>query len=187
MPKSQNVIAKAVTTLKSGGVIAYPTEAVYGLGCDPHNEKAVLHLLSLKKRAVNKGLILLASSWQQVAIYTAPITQDLLQKALNTWPGPHTWIFPAQLDKVPTWIRGAHHSIAIRVTAHPLAQAICAAFAGCIVSTSANIEGQPPARNSGEVLQQFPQGIDYILEGPIGNLEKPTPIRDVLSNELLRS
>jgi L-threonylcarbamoyladenylate synthase len=180
-----NSIGKAVTILKQGGIIAYPTEGVYGLGCDPFNEQAVLRLLKLKRRSVDKGLILIASRWEQLENLVKPIAGKLLAKAKATWPGPVTWVFPAT-NKVPVWIRGAHNSVAIRVTNHPVAYALCNAFGGPIVSTSANVEGHPVTRTSEEVHKQFPQGIDFIVSGRVGDLKSPTMIRDVLTGKVLR-
>lgn len=178
-------IKRAVKILQAGGIIAYPTEAVYGLGCDPFNEQAVHKILNLKHRSIDKGLIIIASSWQQVKHLVKPIDKKLLKKALATWPGPITWIFPAQTT-VPVWIRGKYDSIAIRVSKHPIVQALCKEYDGAIVSTSANIEGKPPAKTSQEVLQQFPQGIDLIIDASVGKLDKPTEIRDVLTDKILR-
>ncbi len=183
--KNQKQIEQAVESLKQGGVIAYPTEGVFGLGCDPFNEQAVNKILALKHRDVSKGLILIASSWEQVQELTQPIPEENLQKALNSWPGPYTWIFPAS-SKTPKWITGKFDSIAIRVTAHPTAQAICEQYGGAIVSTSANIEGEPPATTADEVKQAFTKGIDIIVEEPVGSLKQPTTIQDVLTGATLR-
>jgi len=181
-----NSIKKAVAVLKQGGIIAYPTEGVYGLGCDPFNEQAVLRLLQLKHRSIDKGLILIASHWEQLENLVKPVANKLLTKAQATWPGPVTWVFPANKN-VPTWIRGAYDSIAIRITNHPIARALCETYGGPIVSTSANIEGQPVTRNSKEVWEQFPQGIDFIVSGKAGDLKSPTMIRDVLTGKVLRN
>jgi L-threonylcarbamoyladenylate synthase len=180
-----NDIKKAINIIKQGGIIAYPTEAVYGLGCDPFNEKATLRLLKLKQRSIDKGLILISSSWEQIKDLTLPIPEQNLQKILASWPGPITWVFPAS-KTVPSWIRGAHNSIALRVTNHPIAKAICEHYEKPIVSTSANIEGNTPARTYAEVINQFPEGIDFIIEGEVGELTKPTMIRDALTNTILR-
>jgi len=182
--KAKN-IKKAVAILRQGGIIAYPTEGVYGLGCDPFNEKAVLRLLKLKQRSVDKGLILIASQWTQLENLVKPIAKKLLSKVQATWPGPVTWVFPA-INKAPAWICGAHDSVAIRVTNYPVAYALCEAYGRPIVSTSANLEGQPVTRNSKEVRKQFPRGIDFILPGTAGNLKSPTMIRDILTGKVLR-
>jgi L-threonylcarbamoyladenylate synthase len=182
----QAAIQQAITILKQGGIIAYPTEGVFGLGSDPFNEMTVKKLLHLKHRSIDKGLILLAASWAMIEHLTISVPENLLQKALQTWPGPKTWVFPARVDLVPIWIRGNHNSIAIRITAHPVAKALCEAFGKPIVSTSANIEGLKPSCTISEITQQFPEGIDYILEGKLGGFKKPTPIYDVLTGDKLR-
>lgn len=177
---------EALIALKKGEIIAYPTEAVFGLGCDPFNESAVQRLLELKQRPVSKGLILIAYAWGQVANLTAPIDEPTLQRALSTWPGPNTWVFPAA-PTAPSWICGDHPSIALRITAHPLASALCQAFGGPIVSTSANIDGDAPARDIATLQQYFKSGISVILEGSLGDSAKPTPIRDIKTGKIIRA
>lgn len=174
----------AVAALKRDGIIAYPTEAVYGLGCDPHNETAVLKLLALKQRDVNKGLLLIAADFQQIVHYLAPVTSSQLQAALDSWPGPFTWVFPAT-SHVPAWIRGNHDTVAVRVTAHPIAKQLCQLF-GPLVSTSANIQHQAPAMSAEQVQAIFPTGVDVIVPGELGGETKPTQIRDVITGKVLR-
>lgn len=176
----------AAQILREGGVIAYPTEAVFGLGCDPFNEKAVMHLLQLKNRHVDKGLILIASDWKQLELLVEYIAPDHLKKILATWPGPFTWVFPASV-LVPEWIRGRHSTVAIRVTDHPIAKELCHSFGKPLVSTSANIEGHPPARKEEDVGKIFAEKIDLIVNGAVGGLAKPTEIRDALTGKVLRA
>ncbi|MFA6408780.1 MAG: L-threonylcarbamoyladenylate synthase [Gammaproteobacteria bacterium] len=182
-----SIIQQAVEILKSGGIIAYPTEAVFGLGCDPWREDSVLKLLKLKNRSVDKGLILISDSWDKLEHLVEPIEKSRLEKVLKTWPGPYTWIFPARLDLVPTWIRGSRKTVALRVTAHPIASKLCQTFGKPIVSTSANREGELPALSAVEVQKIFPTGIDYIFEGAVGNLDKPTTIMDALTENVVRT
>lgn len=173
--------------LRLGKIIAYPTEAVYGLGCDPFNKNAVENLLALKQRDVSKGLLLIAASWDDVVslVDTSALSPNKLTKVFATWPGPTTWIFPAT-KLVPAWIRGYHTSVALRITAHPTARAICKAFAGPIVSTSANVASQPPAKTRREVLQQFHNKIKFVVRGRVGRLKKPTTIYEVLTGDVVR-
>ena len=147
-------ITATVRCLKSGSIIAYPTEGVYGLGCDPFNELAVKKLLALKQRLVEKGLILISSDWSQVQHLTQPIAEKQLQAIFTTWPGPVTWVFPAS-QLAPSWICGKHPTIALRITDHSIAKMLCQQFGKPIVSSSANPEGQPPARTIKEVQQYF--------------------------------
>ena len=124
----------AVAALRAGGVVAYPTEAVYGLGCDPHDHAAFERVFALKQRPATQGVLLIAADFAQAEKYIdlARVPADALARARATWPGPHTWIFP-RAASVPDWIAGSHTGIALRVTAHPLAAALCNAFGGAIV------------------------------------------------------
>lgn len=181
------LFSSAIQHLLQGDLIAYPTEAVYGLGCDPLNESAVLRLLALKKREIAKGLILIAASVEQALPYIdiSQIPPDRMQQILASWPGPFTWVFPAT-ELVPAWIRGNHATVAMRVTAHPVATALCMEFGRPLVSTSANVAAYPPARSKQEVADMFPDGLACIVEGELGGLEKPTEIRDAKTGELFR-
>lgn len=178
-------IAKAVQIIRQGGIIAYPTESVYGLGCDPFNQAAVLRLLQIKQRSVTQGLILIAHDWACIEDLIKPLAPEVLQRVRATWPGPVTWLLPAS-EKVPAWIRGEHGSVAIRLTAHPLATRLCKAWGKALVSTSANRSTQPPLRNALSVKREFDGEIDYILTGAVGNLANPTPIIDALSDTTIR-
>ncbi len=182
---SSNQINEAVHALQQGGVIAYPTEAVYGLGCDPENIQAVKKLVELKQRDPDKGLILIAAEFGQLAPYLAELDDSLKEQVLRTWPGPVTWLWPARSD-VSTWLRGEHETIAIRVTDHPLAAQLCREFGGALVSTSANLSGNPPAQTSEQIRAQFEDQLDYVLEGEVGGLARPSQIRDALSGRILR-
>lgn len=176
---------KAVQALKQGGIIAYPTEAVYGLGCDPWNENAVNQLRVLKKRSIDKGFILIAADWGQLTPYIQPIDEKKMAEVLKYSIDPITWVFPA-VKNLPKWINGGQATLAVRVTMQSVARALCQLFAKPIISTSANVEGEAPAKTAEEVKKQFPTGIDYILEGMVGDLGKPTEIRDAISGKILR-
>lgn len=173
--------------LRQGGVIAYPTEGVWGLGCDPHNEVAVLRLLALKQRDVAKGLILIASDEAQLAAFieTSPLSQAQLAQVRASWPGPNTWIVPASAN-APRWITGAHTGIAVRVTAHPLVRALCDTFGGALVSTSANIASEPSPCSRAELDPRILAGVDAISEGETLGRQQPSTIRDVRSGSTLR-
>ncbi|MFI4969053.1 MAG: L-threonylcarbamoyladenylate synthase [Lysobacterales bacterium] len=181
-------LATAVAALHAGGVVAYPTEAVWGLGCDPHHERAFTRLFALKQRSPSQGVLLIAAAFDQLAPYIdlAATPPGSLARAQASWPGPHTWIFP-RAPGVPAWIAGAHAGIALRVTAHAPAAALCRAFGGALVSTSANRHGELPARTADAVRATFGAEIDAILNGTTGGLEQPTPIRDAISGGTLRS
>jgi len=180
-------LAAAVAALRAGGVIAYPTEAVYGLGCDPTDRIAVERLFELKLRPPQQGVLLIAADFTQVEKYIDPAAPaDAVARARATWPGPHTWVFP-RAPATPAWLAGGHAGIALRVTAHPLAAALCRAFGGALVSTSANRHGQVPARSADEVRSAFGAGLAYILDGAVGGLDRPTPIRNAIDGEVIRN
>jgi L-threonylcarbamoyladenylate synthase len=166
-------------------VIAYPTEAVYGLGCDPLNPEAVERLLALKQRPPEKGLILIAAGIEQLLPFVHQLPAALMQPVFDSWPGPATWLLPAR-PSTPHWLTGDHESLAVRVTDHPIASALCRVCRSPLVSTSANRSGHPAARRALDVRRAFPKGIDAILNGPLGALERPTAIRDALSGRLIR-
>ncbi|MDP2227944.1 MAG: Sua5/YciO/YrdC/YwlC family protein [Moraxellaceae bacterium] len=174
----------AASLLKAGGVIAYPTEGVWGLGCDPFNERAVRRLLDLKQRPETKGLIIIAASLTQIEGWLGGLTSAQLAACAATWPGPYTWVVP--VADAPRWLRGDHESIAVRVSAHPGVQALCRAFGGALVSTSANRSGQPPAPDAFALRRLFGDELDYILPGRLGGDGKPTEIRDAVSGVVLR-
>ena len=174
-------LAHAVKLLRSGGIVAYPTESVYGLGCDPGNHDAVMRLLHIKRRASAKGLILIAADVEQLM----PWVTEIPPQVRATWPGAHTWLVKPR-EGVPYWIIGRHARIAVRVTALPAARALCHAAGMALVSTSANRAGQVPARSYREVLRRFGADVDYVLPGRVGQRKQPTPITDADSGQLIR-
>lgn len=178
-------VDQAVDCLRGGRVIAYPTEAVYGLGCDPLDEAAVRRVLELKSRPAEAGLILIADRFDRFEPFIGAVTEDLLDRARATWPGPVTWLFPRAAG-VPDWLAGSHPTIALRVTAHPVCRALCAAFGGAIVSTSANPRSAAPARTASCVADYFGGALCGIVKGELGAGERPSEIRDLASGEVIR-
>lgn len=170
--------------LNRGKVLAYPTEAVWGLGCDPLDANAVATILQLKQRPWHKGLILVASSWAQLQPYCIEVTPKQKQQLLATWPGAYTWLIPIN-PNTPDWLTGQHDSIAVRVSDHPTVQALCQAFGGAIVSTSANPAGKEPARNAFTARRYFGSQVD-ILNAATGNNRRPSQICDLLSGHIIR-
>lgn len=177
--------AEAAEQLRTGHVIAYPTEAVYGLGCDPANEAAVRKLLALKGRQESAGLVLIASEYSQLQPWIANIDAALINRARQTWPGPVTWLFPRAAG-VPDYVAGKHDTIALRITAHKPSRDLCTAFGSALVSTSANHTADKPARSVAEVEDYFGQNIKGILAGPLGGAENPSEIRDLVSGNIIR-
>ena len=179
-------LRRAVGALQRGGVIAYPTESVYGLGCDPLEADAVARILELKRRPAEAGLILIGAELDHVRPWLDVGEEDLARLA-ETWPGPVTWVVPCHAD-APGWITGGRDTVAVRVTAHPVAAALCRGFGRAIVSTSANRRGRPPARSALQVRLRFAaESIDYVVPDDTGGTGRPTEIRDLRSGRILRA
>ena len=167
-----------------GGVIAYPTEGVWGLGCDPFNERATREILQLKDRPIEKGLILIASSIEQFDFLLHDLPNALLEKLQQSWPGPFTWVVP-HYNRIPYWITGSHQTVALRVTNHPLVKALCD-LTGPIVSTSANPAGLPSARSRLMVEKYFHKQNILVLNGQLGEAKTASRICDLFSGKVYR-
>ncbi|MFQ6372560.1 L-threonylcarbamoyladenylate synthase [Shewanella sp. YIC-542] len=170
-----------------GGVIAYPTEAVYGLGCDPDNETAVQRILTIKQRPWQKGLIMVASDFQQLQPYIdeTQLTPAQLAGAFDKWPGPFTFIMPVRASLSPL-VRGQFDTCAVRVSAHPLVQELCKLVNKPLISTSANLAGAAPALTAEEILQTFDGQLDALISGQLGQQHQPSTIIDIRSGKVLR-
>lgn len=167
-----------------GGVLAYPTEAVFGLGCDPLDASAVERILTLKQRDWRKGLILIAADLAQLAPWIEA-TATAMQRINTSWPGPATWILPAS-RQAPDWITGGRDEIAVRVTAHPIAAALTRAAGTALVSTSANPASRPPARSPLAIRRYFGDELDGIVHGEVNRRAQPTPIRHAETGRVVR-
>lgn len=178
-------LSRAADILRDGGVIAYPTEAVFGLGCDPANEQAVQRILALKHRDVRKGLLLIGGSYAQIAPWIRVSAQQA-QFLDTAWPYATTYLIEAS-DKVPAWIRGEHAKVGVRLTQHPVAAALCNAFGGLLVSTSANVSGAHPANTANQCREQFGDQLDLVVEGECDSHARPSTIIDLASGDILRA
>ncbi len=178
-------LRQACRCLRAGGLLAYPTETVYGLGCDPCDPLAVARLLALKGRPMEKGLILIAADLDQLAPWVT-LDEALAARLTEPRPRPASWVVPAT-PAAPPWITGGRDTLAVRLTGHPLARALCRAFGAPLVSTSANRAGHPPARSALQVQLRLGDGIDYLLHGRAGPHRRPSEIIDARSGRRLRA
>lgn len=178
-------LAQAAQIVRAGGVIAYPTEAVWGLGCNPWDIEAVQKILALKNRPMHKGLIVIAGDVSQVDFLLKELDDDLKAPMLASWPGPNTWLVPHQ-NLLPECVTGEHASVAIRVSDHPLVQQLCA-LTGPLISTSANPAGRPAAASRIRLEQYFHNRLDAIVGGELGGRRAPSTIRDLATGKVLRS
>ncbi|EEQ01327.1 L-threonylcarbamoyladenylate synthase type 1 TsaC [Yersinia rohdei] len=188
MSKTENnvVFSDVLRALQQEQVIAYPTEAVFGLGCDPDSENAVNALLALKQRPWQKGLILIAANYEQLKPYVndSALSDTQRETLFSCWPGPVTWVIPAR-PETPRWLTGHFDSLAVRVSDHPLVQQLCLQYGKPLVSTSANLSGQEPCRTVAEVRMQFGPSLP-VLEGQVGGRLNPSEIRDALTGKQFR-
>ncbi|GGE63849.1 threonylcarbamoyl-AMP synthase [Streptosporangium jomthongense] len=185
-PLNDMQLQLACNAILQGGVIAYPTEAVWGLGCDPWNLQAVTRILELKNRPVEKGMILVAASVEQIRFLLDPLPEALQVEARKHWPGPVTCLLPDVNEQIPAWVRGSHNTIAVRVSEHPVVKALCETAGMPLVSTSCNPAGEEPARDVSEVQRYFGDKLDCIVPGDLGGNPKPSRIIDIVSGKQLR-
>jgi L-threonylcarbamoyladenylate synthase len=179
------LINKSVKVIQSGGILAYPTEAVYGLGCSAYSLSAIKRILCLKQRNSAKGLILVGydiNQFEEMINFDSVFNKS---EILATWPGHITWILPAK-PRVPNWLTGKNKGLAVRISAHPIVKQLCKK-AGILVSTSANPGGYQAVTNSSQVRAYFGNKLDYIYPGMAGQAAKPSEIRDALTGKVLRS
>ncbi len=171
--------------IRRGGVVAYPTEFCYGLGCDPHNPQAVKRLLDIKRRHWCKGLILVADSYPKFNRYLDRSWSEVESTVSASWPGPTTWLIPAS-SKVSHWLRGRQSNLAVRLSAHRDVRLLSRFSRSALVSTSCNYSGQQPLRSVEAVISQFAGVVDYILPGHVTGGSRPSQIRNLLTGEVVR-
>jgi len=178
----------ALETFQQGGILAYPTEAVFGLGCDPDNDQAIEKLLAIKERPVEKGLILLAANYSQLLPYIddSKIPQDKRFTVLSRWPDGITQLVAKNVN-TSALLTGRFDTIAVRVTSQPDVVALCNASNKPIVSTSANLSGEIPAKTWQEIPDNLIEKIDFIIKGQTLGFDQPSTIIDALSGDIIRS
>ena len=180
-----NRINDAVTALRAGGVVAYPTEHCFGLGCDPKNDQALERLINIKQRQADQGLILIAADLDQVSEYADIDSLASIEQIKASWPGPNTWLLPVR-ESVSSAVKGKHSTVAMRVTAHQVSKLLCQQFGGAIVSTSANRHGQDVLLTASAIEGEMGVELDFVLDAELGGAATPSLIRDAITGERLR-
>lgn len=180
-------LRRAASAVAQEGIIAYPTEAVWGLGCDPFSEKAVEQLLRMKQRPASKGLILVASNLQQLGPLLQNLNNSEHSLLSQKYDHPVTWLIPDEKNLIPSFIKGSNSEVAIRVSAHKQVKLLCDYWGGLLVSTSANRSTESPAMSATEVKSIFQNQLDFVLPGSLGGYEKPSEIRALRGDRVLRS
>mgnify|MGYP003384333498 FL=1 len=179
-------IYQAKHVLQTSGVIIYPTETVWGLGCDPQDTDALNRILSIKRRDANKGLILVAANIEQFDFLLRDIPDVQRAELMANWPGAVTYLVPHK-NRVHPLVCGQFDTVAIRVSSHPMVKTLCESFGGPIVSTSANYAGQPTVRSAIQARKLLGPEVDFILSGPLGLTNAPSRIIDLESGRILRN
>lgn len=171
-------IIQTADRIRTGGVVVYPTETVYGLGADPYDRTAFERIFDLKGREAEKGLILLVMDRKDLDALVAyvPRAAEVLIDAF--WPGPLTLVFPASPD-LPKHLLGSKSTLALRMSDAPLAGALLHHAGGPITSTSANRSGQPPVRSALEAADVLGCDVDLILDGGPSGDPRPSTLVDV--------
>lgn len=172
--------------LRQGGVIAHPTEAVWGLACHPFSEASVDTLLALKGRPAEKGLILVSAEVEHFSALLEPLSSTMKARFYAAQQRPTTWIIPDDENIMPAWIKGEHKGVAVRVSRHPDVAVLSRFFKGPVISSSANPSGKKPAMTVREVRQYFQARVDYVLSGSLGNALRPSQIIDLKTGAVLR-
>jgi len=175
---------KIARLLHSGGVIAYPTEGVFGLGCAPDDAVAVMHILNIKDRKMSAGLILISPNLELLAPWIAPTSAEL-QKLQTKSPKAVTWVVTARAD-TPDWLTGGRDTLAVRISNHPVMSGICLAAGMPLVSTSANRSGHPPARTTLAARKWFGNAVDAVVPGALCDAAGASEIRVAQTDQLLR-
>jgi L-threonylcarbamoyladenylate synthase len=181
MKKTANIAAEI---LRNGGVIAYPTEGVFGLGCLPSEELAIKRILTIKNRDESKGLILIASDAKQLDPWIKLPNKTLLPKPIEHCP--ITWIVPFS-KKISKLVTGKNEGVAIRLTTNPIVRSICSRVESAIISTSANLSGQPIVKSQTELKEKFVNLVDFIVPGNCGQASGPSEIRNLMTGKILRN
>jgi L-threonylcarbamoyladenylate synthase len=176
----------AAHILRMGGVIAHPTEAVWGLACDPHNEAAVKALLRLKNRPVEKGLILVSGWHQHFDPLLSLLPESRRDMFFSPIDRPTTWLVPDPEHMIPGYVKGQFSTVALRLSQHPVIVALTRHLNTPIISTSANPAGNEPAMSLLKVNQYFSNEVDYILPAALGQHARPSEIRDLMTGNVLR-
>jgi L-threonylcarbamoyladenylate synthase len=170
--------------LRRGGLVAYPTESCYGLGCDPRNRRALKRLIRLKGRSAAKGLLLIADHFKRLQPFIHALNPAERARMQHSWPGPVTWVVPAA-KACPPLLTGGRPTIAVRVTAHPEAARLCRSLGMALVSTSANKSGQKPAKTAAECRRIFGAQV-RVIDGRIGQRRRPSTLIDLATGTVLR-
>ena len=170
--------------IRQGGIIAYPTESCFGLGCDPRNRKAINKIIKLKKRSLNKNFILIGSSIKQFNYFLNPLNNSTSKNLFSKWPGPHTWLITAN-NRCPNWLK-SNSKIALRISSFSPCQILTKSLDMAITSSSLNLTGKIPLKNYRDVCRFLPKQVK-LIKGRVGKSKRPSVIQDFKTKKIIRS
>ena len=176
----QEQLQTAIETLRTSGVVAFPTDTLYGLGADYASPSAVQRVIDIKGRSSATGLPLLLSGVGQLPLVTGDIPKSVWPLVERFWPGPLTLIL-SRSDQVSDLVTGDRSTVAVRVPDHPVPRALAQGLGRPITGTSANLTGQPPATTAGKVRSQLGESVDLIIDGGESPLGLPSTLLDATS------
>ncbi|WP_037587119.1 L-threonylcarbamoyladenylate synthase [Stenoxybacter acetivorans] len=171
--------------LKAGGVVAYPTESSYGLGCLPRHALGLRRIVQLKKRNQHKGLVLIGHDWASLRGLLHRLPENQEATLLTHWPAAKTFLLPAAKRVLPLLRGKGRSTLAVRIPDLETARFLCRAVGSALVSTSCNCAGKRACRQSREVCRQFGKRV-WIIDGRIGKQKQPSQIIDWASGKRLR-
>jgi len=170
--------------IRRGGIIAYPTESCFGLGCDPKNRKAINKIIKIKKRSLNKNFILIGSSIKQFKYFINPLNNLTSKNLFSKWPGPHTWLVKAN-NRCPNWLK-SNSKIALRISSFSSCQALTKSLDMAITSSSLNLSGKVPLKSYRDVCRFLPKQVK-LIKGRVGKSKRPSIIQDFKTKKIIRS
>ena len=186
MQYSSNV-KDAAEVIKKGGLIVCPTEGVYGISCNMEDHDAIDRLINLKKRDIGKGLIVVESVLSRVInlLDARHISVQSYALMMKMWPGPHTFVVPVKKGYSNRAIR-IDNTLALRVTAFKTMMELCDSSGCPLISTSANLSGNPASADLSNIDKEILEGVDLVLNLPCGGQREPTSIYDIVTDTLIR-
>src|SRR5688572_15314998 len=164
MTPSPEDIKRAAEILRAGGLVAFPTETVYGLGADASSDAAVAKIYAAKGRPHNHPVIVHVAAFDELATWAVRVPESARELARRYWPGPLTLILE-RAPGVSDALTGGQDTIAVRAPSHPMARALLGAFGGGIAAPSANRYGRVSATTAEHVRAEFGAAVDFILDG----------------------
>jgi L-threonylcarbamoyladenylate synthase len=175
-------LAEAATILLAGGVVAMPTDTLYGLAADPFSVAAVARVFSVKGRSAERAMPLVAADLDQIVTQIGPLPELARRLAMTYWPGPLT-LLVARPPSIPADVAGGRDEVGVRVPAHAVTRGLCRACGRLLTATSANVSGEPPSNDPDAIARALGDRVDLLLDAGHTPGGAPSTIVDVTGSE----